>query len=1003
VSGHGTLSRQPHQDRPDLTAVAETFSDPIVGTLEGTIQTWNPGAERLFGYRAEEVIGKPVTILYPPDRLAELEEIVRRMGRAQAIEQYETVRRRKDGTDIKVSLSISPVRTQAGEILGAAIVHDISDRERTYAFQRFLVEASRLLAIDLDYREALSRVAQLTLTDLADWCLIEVPDETTGAVAQVAAHRDPVKAELAREMRRRYPPDAGRPDISFRVQATGRAELIPDVSDGLLKNIAKSADHLRMLRELNPKSLVVVPLRAGERTLGTIVLARTRPGSRFNAEDLELAEDLGRRAGLAIDNSALHAAEQQARRRAEQALTRISRLQAVTSALSQAVTPGAVADVFVRQGAEAVGGSGGFIRLLTDDGSGLELEATVGYSKHFEKSYKSLSLQSDLPGAEVFRSGDARYFESPTAAETVSREFARELAATGHQAIAFVALHARDRPIGLMALSFAAARTFDDDDRELLRMLASQCSQALERAQLYEAERRARAAAEAAIEHTTRLQSLAADLAEALTPEQVAEVVVTQGMASVSADAGVLQLLTDDAKALEAIYAHRSESRLTDDQARRFSIDLTVPANDALRTLEPLFLESEEELRDAYGGVPERHSHARTGAYIPLVVSGRAIGVLFLGLTNSRRLSDSQRSFVLALGRQGAQALKRAQLYEAELQGRTRLSRLVERLHEGVVSVDRPGRVEFASSAARRMLGSTSIEEGGSVPETWFGFPLRSLVGRLFEGDVHVVEAQVASQDGNRVFELTGIPAARTDAALLVIADVSEREQRRRAEREFIDNAAHELRTPLAAITSAVERLQAGAREIPEKRDRFLGHIQRESTRLNRLASSLLVLARAQTRDEEPRREEIPIAELIEESLRELDLAPGVELVLDCPPGLVTCSNRDLLEHALLNLATNAARHTRGGRICVRASTTDDGSIVIEVADTGSGIAHDELGKLFNRFYRGSGDEGRAGFGLGLPITKDAVEVLGGRVEIESLPGEGTTARIILPQAEIPV
>jgi PAS domain S-box-containing protein len=95
----------------ELPAVAEIFSDPIVGTLEGTIHAWNPGAERLFGYRADEVIGKPVTILYPPDRLAELEEIVRRMGRAQAIEQYETVRRRKDGTDIKVSLSISPVRT----------------------------------------------------------------------------------------------------------------------------------------------------------------------------------------------------------------------------------------------------------------------------------------------------------------------------------------------------------------------------------------------------------------------------------------------------------------------------------------------------------------------------------------------------------------------------------------------------------------------------------------------------------------------------------------------------------------------------------------------------------------------------------------------------------------------------------------------------------------------------------------------------------------------------
>jgi PAS domain S-box-containing protein len=997
---------QPPQNRPELPAIAETLSDPIVGALDGTIHTWNAGAERLFGYRAEEVIGKPVSILYPPDRLGELEEILGCLGRGEAVEQFDTVRRRKDGTDVQVSLSLSPVRTQAGEIVGAAIVHDIGDRKRQDDFQRFLVEASRLLAVNLDYRETLSRVAHLTLSGLADWCLVEIPGATTDSVSQVAAaHRDPVKAELAREMRRRYPPDADRPDISLRVLTTGRAELIPTVSDALLKNTAQSADHLRMLRELGPKSLVVVPLRIGDRTLGTILLARTGSGRRFNPEDLELAEDLGRRAALAIDISTLHRSEREARRRAEQAVMRISGLQAVTAALSRAVTPRAVANVFVRQGAEAVGASGGFVRLLADDGRTLELEATVGYSKQFKHSYKSLPLTSELPGVEVFRTGGERYFESSAAAEAASPEFAREQAATGHEAIAFVSLHGQDRPIGLIALSFANPRTFDDDDRELLRMLASQCSQALERARLYEAERQARAAAELAIEHTTRLQALAAHLAEALTPEQVAEVVVTQGIASVRADAGALQLLTDNAKTLEVIYGQGSDSGLIDDRWRRFPVDLKLPSNDALHRLEPLFIESEDDIRENYAHVQGTRAglHARTGAHIPLVVSGRAIGVLFLGFTRPRRFSESQRSFVLALGRQCAQALKRAQLYEAELEGRTRLSRLVERLHEGVVSVGRSGRVEFASSTAKRMLSSAALEEGRPVPETWFGFPLRSLVARLFEGDVRVVEAQVASQDGERVFDVTGIPAGRADVALLVITDVSERERRRRAEREFIDNAAHELRTPLAAITGAIERLQAGAREVPEKRDRFLGHIQRESTRLNRLASSLLVLARAQTQDEDPRREDIPVAELIEDSVGGLKLMQGVELVRDCPPDLIAHSNRDLLEHALLNLASNAARHTHGGRICIRAFAVNDGSTIIEVTDTGSGIPREELGRLFDRFYRGSGEKGRAGFGLGLPITKEAVEALGGRVEIDSVPGEGTTARIVLPCVDNPV
>jgi PAS domain S-box-containing protein len=705
-------SGQVYQDRLELPAIADVLSDPIVGALDGAIHTWNAGAERLFGYRAEEVLGRPVSILYPPERLGELDEILDCLRRGEAIKQFDTVRRHKDGTDVQVSLSISPVRTQAGEIVGAAIVHDIGDRKRQEDFQHFLVEASRLLAVNLDYRETLSRVAHLTLSDLADWCLVEVPGATGGLTQVAVAHRDPVKAELAREMRRRYPPDAGRPDISLRVLTTGKAELIPDVSDTLLKNIAQNPDHLRMLRELDPKSLIVVPLRVRERTLGTILLARTQSGRRFISEDLDLVEDLGRRAALAIDNSTLHKSEQEARRSAEQALMRISGLQAVTAALSRAVTPTAVAEVFVRQGAEAVGASGGFVRLLTEDGRELELEATVGYSKQFTDSYRSLPLTSALPGAEVFRTGGERYFESSAAAEAAaSPELAREHAATGHEAIAFVALHAQGRPIGLMALSFANPRTFDDADRELLRMLASQCSQALERARLYEAERQAHAAAELAIEHTTRLQSLAAELAEALTPEQVAEVVVTQGIASVGADAGALQLLTDGAKMLEVIYGQGADSALIDDRWRRFPIDLNLPTNDALHRREPLFIESEQDIRENYPYAPETRTglHARTGAHIPLVVSGRAIGVLFLGFTRPRRFSESQRSFALALGRQCAQALKRAQLYEAEFEGRSRLSRLVERLHEGVVSVDRRGRVEFASSTARVMLSAVPL------------------------------------------------------------------------------------------------------------------------------------------------------------------------------------------------------------------------------------------------------------------------------------------------------
>lgn len=996
----------------DATTIDSLGEPVVVRDLDGIIRSWNAGAERLYGYRADEAIGRPVGMLVPPDRQDEHATLTECVGRGETIEHLETVRRHKDGHEIRVSLTVTPVRDASGDVAGGvAIAHDITDRARREEMQPLLADAGRLLVAGLDYDEMVETVARLPLSGLADWCIVEMTDAAGSPTDLAVAHRDPEKFELVPRMRRLYPPTAGRPNIQLRVLATGTGELIPDVSETLLSNIAQTPEHLRMLHELDPRSLIVVPLRIGERTLGTILLATTDSRRRFTPADLELAEDLARRAALAIENAKLYEAEQAARRTAERAGERTSRLQAVTAALSKAARPHSVAAVLVSQGTEAVGADGGFVRLLTLDGTRLKLLATRGTSKDFASSYGQLPLMSPLPGAEVFRSGRERYFQSAAALRAASPELAREHAATGHEAIAFLPLRLGRRPIGVLALSFAAPRAFDAEERELLEALASQGAQALERARLFEAERQARAAAERAIERTAQLQSLAAELAEAFTPSQVARVAVRSGVASLHADAGALQLLSDNGTMLEVVEGIASDGALIEGGWRRFPVDLDVPSADALRRLEPVVLESERDMHTRY---PQSKGHlqtpagetglrARAGMHVPLVAGGRPLGVLFVGFTQPRRFSESERAFVLALGRQCAQALERAQLYETELQERSKLSRLLERLNEGVVSVDRRGRVDFASSAAVRMLAGLTLRRDGPIPETWIGFPLRSFAAGLFESDRTIVEAQAVSADGERVFDITGIPPGSADAALVVLHDASERELRRRAEREFVDNAAHELRTPLAAITSAVERLQGGAREIPEKRDRFLGHIQRESTKLNRLASSLLVLARAQTHEQEPRREEIVLRGMLEDLVAGIEPEHGVELVLDCPPAAIAHTNRNLLEHVLANLVENAVIHTSLGRIRVSASRDACGSTVIEVSDTGAGIPPAELERVFDRFYRGAETREHAGFGLGLAIAHEAVHALGGSIEIRSVLGEGTTARVVLPAAETPV
>jgi PAS domain S-box-containing protein len=993
------------RDQLPTATLAKSLVDPVVVARDGMIRNWNISAERLFGYRAEEVVGKPVSVLYPPERLGELEEIVARLGRGQWIERFETVRRRKDGIDIPVSLSISPVCDLSGEIAGAAIVHDIGERTHFAEIQGFLAEASRILAATLDYEETLSRVAFLTLKRLADWCVVETIDAEGSSSEVVVAHRDPSKVETAREIRRLYPADAGPSTISRRVLTTGTAELIPEVSDGLLKNIAHDPEHLRMLRELGLRSMIVVPMRTRGRVLGTISLASAESGRRFGSEDLELAEDIAGRAALSIDNATLYKAEQRARQRAERATERIGQVQAATAALSGAVSPEAVAQVLVGFGASAFNADGGFVRLPTPDGRQLALAAAFGTSKSYPRSYRDVPLTSLLPDAEVFRTCSARYFESSAVVRAASPEFARAYEGTGQEAIAFVPLHIRGRPIGVMALSFAKLRTFDDEDRELLTTVAEQGAQALDRARLHAAEQRSRAVAERAIEQTTRLQSVAAELVEALTSAEVAEVVVRQGIESVGADAGALQLLNDDGSLLEIVHRQGTDPALIGEEWRRVPTNLKVPSTEALDSREPVFVESEQDVRENYPLVLETQAgiRPRAGAHIPLVLSGRSLGVLYLGFSRPRTFSEEQRLYVVALARQCAQALGRTQLYEAEHEERIKLSRFIEGLYEGIVSVDRRGRVRFANSTAKHMLGvAESPGKQDQVPEVWFGFPLRSFAASLFDTDGGVTEAELVGQD-QEVFEIAGISAEGSDTVLVVVRDVSERERRRRADREFVANAAHELRTPLSAIASAVERLQAGAREDPEKRDRFIGHIQRESGRLNRLTSSLLLLARVQMRVEVPRRDEILLRGLLEELVGHFEVNKGVGVVLECPSDLSVSTNRDLLEHALLNLVSNAVRHTERGQIRVDSSVHDDGSVTIEVVDTGVGIPADGLSRLFERFYRGSGEDPGIGFGLGLPITKDAIEAIGGRIEIDSVVGVGTTARIVLPGADVPV
>ncbi len=322
------------------------------------------------------------------------------------------------------------------------------------------------------------------------------------------------------------------------------------------------------------------------------------------------------------------------------------------------------------------------------------------------------------------------------------------------------------------------------------------------------------------------------------------------------------------------------------------------------------------------------------------------------------------------------------------------LDTILGNLAEGVLAVNRQGRVVFANAAARSMLGTSSQEQLEELPSPWRDLNLPEAVARCAEERCRV-EARV---DGGGSFLHVRLEhLAKFDdgrgGVLVVLQDLSEGRRVEANQQRFLANAAHELRTPLTTIVGAAELLLSEDEEDPELRRRFLNHILSQARRMQRLSDTMLRLARTGVDLREPRLEVLDVNAVAREAterMTPLAEAAGLRLSLEDRGGLVE-GDREWLEQALVILLSNAIKYSgRGGRVRLRA---EGGTIAVE--DEGEGIGEADLPHVFERFYRGGGGSG--GSGLGLPICKELVERMGGKISIHSEEGVGTTVTIELP------
>lgn len=294
------------------------FLEKLIDYANAPIIVWDPtfritqfnhAFERLTGYSADDVIGQHLDILFPE---ASREESIEKISRTLSGEHWESVEIPILRTDGGIRLALwnsANIYDEDGKTLLATIAQgqDITERKMAEDRLRFLSEASAALASSLEYEATLSNVASLAVSTIADGCVIHMVGEDGSIEPLAVARSDARKAEWGKELRHIFPKTPDSPFGPPAVIRTGQSQLYPDISDSMLAALAKGdAVTLDVLRKIGYRSAMVVPVWGRDRVLGAISLICSHSGRHFSQADLALAEELGHRAGIAIENARLY-------------------------------------------------------------------------------------------------------------------------------------------------------------------------------------------------------------------------------------------------------------------------------------------------------------------------------------------------------------------------------------------------------------------------------------------------------------------------------------------------------------------------------------------------------------------------------------------------------------------------------------------------------------------------------------------------------------------------
>jgi PAS domain S-box-containing protein len=295
--------------RAHLALVVAGTQDAVLSKdLEGIVTSWNPAAEALYGYTSEEAVGRHVSFLMPDALKHEVDKILGAVRRGEKLETYETRRVRKDGTEIDVALTISPIATTGGALSGASVIaRDITAERRRRQAREFLIAATRDLDASLDPTETARNIVGKAVPQLAEVCIIDFIREDGRIGDSVAASTIPGAAARLEEIRRDAPLSQDGDHPVAQVLREGEPMIWRDLKEpGVNESVAQTAEHQALIDDAGYESAAVVGLVARGRKIGALSFLHVRANLRYEEVELEFLGELGDRAAMALDNARLY-------------------------------------------------------------------------------------------------------------------------------------------------------------------------------------------------------------------------------------------------------------------------------------------------------------------------------------------------------------------------------------------------------------------------------------------------------------------------------------------------------------------------------------------------------------------------------------------------------------------------------------------------------------------------------------------------------------------------